>query len=233
MTEESGVVMSTEEPVTDVQATDVAMEPVVVEGGAAEPERPFHHEEDTFDASITEEVVYTPRETAQFAETRAVYIGNLRGPFDHVQLRARLDALCQEAGCEIERAWLNDKFSHAIVIASDVPGAEAIRKGLNNARFPEDGQLPLSVEFIPVKATQLWIDQEIKGPQDGIWRVEFKEVPSKKNPGTTFTVAAHTMVNHSNETWGYKSSSRRPQRRDKRRTEMTRPTNRDRSPRRD
>lgn len=196
----------------------------------------FHHEDDPFDSSITEEVIYQVNDKPQFTETRAVFIGNLRPPFDHNDLRAKLDELAQMGSCTIERAWLNTKFSHSIVITSDVPGAESIRRNLNGKVFPDfgdnPGQIPLSVEFIPVKATQLWIEQEVKGPKDGIWNVSFKSVPSKKVPGTTYTVATHTMVNYSNETWGYKSSSRRPQRRDKRKSELKsyRNRNRDHSP---
>lgn len=212
------------------------IQPVLDTGETTTTKALDNHEEDIYDESITEEVVYISQNSPQFTETRAIFIGNLRPPFDHNDLRSILDEYCQLGSCTIERAWLNTKFSHSIVITSDVPGAESIRKELNGKVFPNSGetigQLPLFVEFIPVKATQLWIDQEINGPKDGIWKVSFKSVPSKKVPGTTFTVATHTMVNHSNETWGYKSSSRKPRRMDKRRLEIkkSKNKNRDHSP---
>lgn len=162
-----------------------------------------------FDPNIVDPIVYTPNPSAgepQFRETRAVFIGNLRPEFDHTLLRAQLDRLAEEKLCTIDRAWLNSHFTHALVIVSDVPGAENIRQNMNDTQIDPFGPLNLYVEFVPVKAVSMWIEQEVKGPKDGIWEVAFERAPSKINPGEDYTVVAHRMVNKPNNTWGYRSS---------------------------
>lgn len=175
------------------------------------------HQKDDFDPSIKDDVIYEINDEPQFNDTRALFIGNLREPFENEVLRETLGVEASKAHCIVERAWLNSRRTHCIVIVSDVPGAVAIRKSLNGKIFPfsdesemnsELNRLPLYIDFIPVKATQMWIDQEIYGPRDAVWKVSYTEVPSKKQPGTTFTVSTHKMLNYFNHTWGYRSSAR-------------------------
>ena len=241
-------------------------------------------DDDKYDRSIKEDVVYETTEDSQFRETRALFIGNLRPPFLNSDLQNMLDAEASQAGCSIDRLWLNEHRSHCIAIISDISGAVAIRKKFNGRPFPsgevkegeevedisgenekdekdekdgKDGkevndgenaedvndvndgenngenmegiketnanandrgktlndnlpeqqskQLPLYIDFIPVKATQLWIDQEGRGPKDAVWKVSYMRLPPKREGDPDFLVVAHKMLNYPNRSLGYKS----------------------------
>ncbi|KAG7698959.1 hypothetical protein KL930_002253 [Ogataea haglerorum] len=173
-------------------------------------------EDKDYDRSIKDDVIYEIRETPEFNETRALIIANLRQPFDNQEFQDLLNEQAAKTNSTIERAWLNNRRSHCIVIVSDVAGAVAIQKNLNGTKFPkedtnqEDGvsRHPLYIDFIPVKATEHWIDQENKGPKDAVWKVSYVRQPSKRQEGQEFLVATHKMLNYPNKTFGYKSSTR-------------------------
>lgn len=208
-------------------------------------------DDDKYDRSIKEDVVYETTEDSQFRETRALFIGNLRPPFLNSDLQNMLDVEASQAGCSIDRLWLNEHRSHCIAIISDISGAVAIRKKFNGRPFPsgenvedvndvkdvenansgenmedvkdmnngeskgktpsdnlpeqQGKQLPLYIDFIPVKATQLWIDQESRGPKDAVWKVSYMKLPPKREGDPDFLVVAHKMLNYPNRSLGYKS----------------------------
>ncbi|ODV84205.1 hypothetical protein CANARDRAFT_29360 [[Candida] arabinofermentans NRRL YB-2248] len=196
--------------------------------------------DDEYDKSITEDVIYEITETPQFSETRALIIANLSGPFDNKDFQDLLNEQAAKTDSTIERAWLNARRTHCIVIVSDIAGASSIQKNLNGRVFPytqgddnvedkeqeqEEEEEPkldengepikrhkLFIDFIPVKATQHWIDQENKGPKDAVWKISYVKLPSKQQQGSDFLVATHKMLNYPNKTFGYKSSGQRSSR---------------------
>ncbi|KAH3665579.1 hypothetical protein OGAPHI_003766 [Ogataea philodendri] len=173
-------------------------------------------EELDYDRSIKDDVVYDIRETPEYNQTRALIVANLTQPFDNQEFQDLLNQQAAKTGSLIERAWLNIRRTHCFVIVSDIAGAVALQSNLNGTKFPKDNDQqteqvtrhPLYIDFIPVKATQHWIDQENKGPKDAVWKVSFEKQPSKQQEGQEFLVATHKMLNYPNKTFGYKSSSR-------------------------
>ncbi|CDK24388.1 unnamed protein product [Kuraishia capsulata CBS 1993] len=172
--------------------------------------------------SSAEEVVYEIKDEAEYNQTRAVFIGNLTTPFDNADFQRMLNDEAAKSGATIERAWLNNKRSHCIVIVSTVDGAVEIRKNLNGKLFPEvlereteaevgtpeshdSSHLRLYVDFIPVKATQLWIDQENHSPKDAVWRVSYATKIGRTSE-KPFLIATHQMVNYPNQGLGYRST---------------------------
>ncbi|GME82607.1 unnamed protein product [Ambrosiozyma monospora] len=179
---------------------------------------------ETFNKDIKTDVVYDIPDTARYNQTRALLIANLRPPFDNSDFQQMLNEQASNVNATIERAWLNERRSHCIVIVSDVEGAAEIQKNLNGHYFPltpdnadpepefdERGEpierLKMYIDFIPVKATQLWIDQENRGPKDAVWKVDYVSAPSKEERDSTFLVATHQMLNYPNRSTGYKSSN--------------------------
>ncbi|GME92678.1 unnamed protein product [[Candida] boidinii] len=191
-------------------------------------------EEDIYDRSIKDDVIYEIKEKPEYTETRALIIANLRPPFDNKDFQDLLNTQAEQTNSTIERAWLNARRTHCIVIVSDIAGAVSIQKNLNGKIFPftdssndEDQEqdqdqdtekeqeqeqnvtekLPLYADFIPVKATSLWIDQENRGPKDGIWKIRYITQKSKTNANSKFLVSTHKMINYPNRSDGYKSSN--------------------------
>ncbi|VEU21818.1 DEKNAAC102620 [Brettanomyces naardenensis] len=256
---------------------------------AEEPALPV--DENDYDRSIKDDFVYEVSSEPEFGQTRALFIGNLRPPFENSDLRKLLSEEAAKVGSTIERAWLNERRSHCLVIVSEIGGATGIQRALNGKVFPESAEgaegatedsvasvepsasaaelpqptdlaaepsqpnasavepsqtavsvslesadpaagpaqstisaepaqstvsaepstpaaegsnLPLYIDFIPVKATQLWIDQESRGPKDAVWKVSYVKVPSRE--GSDFLIATHRMLNYPNRSYGYKSS---------------------------
>ncbi|OWB75140.1 hypothetical protein B5S31_g4999 [[Candida] boidinii] len=190
-------------------------------------------EEDIYDRNIKDDVIYEIKEKPEYTETRALIIANLRPPFDNKDFQDLLNTQAEQTNSTIERAWLNARRTHCIVIVSDIAGAVSIQKNLNGKIFPftdssnDDNQeqeqdqdqeiekdqdqntekLPLYADFIPVKATSLWIDQENRGPKDGIWKITYITQNSKTNSNSKFLVSTHKMINYPNRSDGYKSSN--------------------------
>jgi hypothetical protein len=158
-----------------------------------------------------EQIHYVYKSEPSFQETRALFIANLKPSYDIDLFKQILLEEAQKVNCTIERAWLNSRRSHCYLLASDTPGATAIRDKLNGYIFPVDepmkeagdGENQLYVDYIPVRAIITWIDQEKDGPSDAIWKLTYEDVPSVKNIGTTFKRVTHTMVNYPNTHSGY------------------------------
>lgn len=177
------------------------------------PQQPAHMSASSF----AKEVIYEIRDKAEYTETRAVFIGNLTTPFDNADFQRMLNDEAAKTGATIERAWLNNKRSHCIVIVSSVEGAVEIRRNLNGRFFPEElsdapestesgaSRQQLYVDFIPVKATQLWIDQENHSPKDAVWKVSYTTKIGRTSE-KPFLAATHQMVNYPNHGLGYKST---------------------------
>lgn len=154
----------------------------------------------TQETSITYEIVEEPR----YPPTRALFIGNLTSPFDNSQLQTMLEDGVKECGSYIERAWLNQRRSHSIVIVSDTTGAQLLRDQYNGKIFPlensdetskdEEGvevvRKALYIDFIPVKVVQSWIDQEDDGPVDALWKIEYEIINDR-------VIAQHKITNYS------------------------------------
>lgn len=147
-------------------------------------------------------VRYKYKRYPSFQTTRALFVGNLNCDIDINEFKEILKEESERENCTVERAWINGKRSHSYVLISDVPGAVSIRNRLNGYRF-ESSEASTYVDYIPVRALETWINQELDAPRDAIWRVHYKEYRSRINPGSVFPKAVHAMINYENKSTGY------------------------------
>ncbi|ODV94824.1 hypothetical protein PACTADRAFT_34578 [Pachysolen tannophilus NRRL Y-2460] len=157
--------------------------------------------------SISTDVTYEITEEPHYIPTRALLIGNLTSPFDNKMLQDMLERSVKKGNAFIERAWLNPKRTHSIVLVSEIEGAKAIRNDLNGRIFPlvddelerkeevdENGNVikrkRLFIDYISYKIVQFCIDQEENGPTNAIWKFDYEKHAGK-------IIAKHKMVNYS------------------------------------
>lgn len=163
--------------------------------------------------------IYENKSNPSFTQTRALFIANMNPNMDTTLFKTILEEEAARENCTIERAWLNNNRTHCYVLVSDIPGATSIRARLNNMQInkqiqntPDEDAIMLYVDYIPVRALDLWIEQERNAPADAIWKITYKSVPSKINVGTSFQKALHEMINYENTDSGYVKSKRRSSR---------------------
>lgn len=150
-------------------------------------------------------VIYENKLNPSFTQTRALFVANLNPTMDAAIFKQILEEEAARENCTIERAWLNSKRTYCYVLVSDVPGATSIRSRLNNSTIPNvlDDGIKIYVDYIPVRALDLWIEQEKDAPADAIWKISYQTVPSKIYIGTSFKKVLHEMVNYKNPNSGY------------------------------
>lgn len=150
-------------------------------------------------------VIYENKVNPSFTQTRALFIANLNPDMDASVFKKILEEEAARENCSIERAWLNSRRTYCYVLVSDVPGATSIRSRLNGSTVPNspDDGVKLYVDYIPVRALDLWIEQENNAPSDAIWKISYESVPSKIDIGTSFKKVLHEMINYENPDSGY------------------------------
>lgn len=156
-------------------------------------------------------VIYENKLNPSFTQTRALFIANMDSNMDTGVFKSVLEEEASRENCTIERAWLNSMRTYCYVLVSDVPGATAIRSRLNSQTLNADetADIKLYVDYIPVRALDIWIEQEVDAPKDAIWKISYVSTPSKINVGTTFQKVIHEMINYENTTSGYVKTQRR------------------------
>lgn len=151
-----------------------------------------------------EEVLYQVQEKSKHRPTRALFVGNLRRPLNAISFQNHLRKLLQDidSSYTIDRAWMNRTRTHAIVLASHVAAAEALRAALNGELYPSESernellqeyleretarnekplreldsikQHDMFVDYMLVGDISTWIFEEDSGPKNGKWRVEYR-----------------------------------------------------------
>lgn len=103
----------------------------------------------TISSTPQEEVVYKVVAQPYHHPTRALFIGNIRKPIDALRFQNHLRVLVRQmhSTYKVDRAWMNRSRTHAIVLTNSLDAARVIRKELNGAEYPPQGE---RAEFLRV-----------------------------------------------------------------------------------